>query len=70
MNIPDDPHPAQSLPSSGYATFSHPMGEGQLPLPRAKGIVRGGEDGPGHPASGSPHPSLRATLSHPMGEGH
>jgi hypothetical protein len=37
--VPDDPHPAKCLPSSGFATFSHPMGEGHLPLPRAKDIL-------------------------------
>ncbi len=35
------------MPSSGFATFSHPMSEGHLPLPRAKEFVRGGEGGVG-----------------------
>jgi len=34
--FPHDPHPVKSQPSSGCATFSHPMGEGRLPFPRAR----------------------------------
>jgi len=38
---PENPH-LLICPSSGCATFSHPMGEGNLPLPRARNPVRRG----------------------------
>jgi integron integrase len=34
--FPHDPHPAKSQPSSGCATFSHPMGEGHLTFSRVR----------------------------------
>ena len=36
---PNSPDPACALPSSDCATFSHPMGEGHLPLPWARNLL-------------------------------
>jgi hypothetical protein len=41
---PHNPHPVSGDPHPSLrATLSHPMGEGNLPLPRAKDMVRDGE---------------------------